>query len=286
MASKSGSKSGASASGSGGANLQDLLHGAQASGVLTQAALNSINVVDLGDAFDDMGVDIEAIDSNEVFLIVGCVDNSYSIQQHNNTNAVIKGYNGYLDSLDDSESTADFLIATFYVNRGLMQTYTPLKQAWRLNDVNYVPDGGTPLYDQAITLGAFAGAKYQEITATGASCRGVLFFLGDGKDEGSRAKAKQAADVLTPLQGQERFQVIAMGVQDKPIDKGGTDFYQVYGAMGVRRNLILPVSADPSSLRRAFGVMSRATKHASQGGSLSGGLGGFGTAGDPAAGTP
>jgi hypothetical protein len=253
-------------------NLKDLLNGAQDDGLLDQSALYALNVVDLGATIqDNLGIDPDSIDSTEVFGLFALIDDSTSIRFAGNTQVVRDGYNGVLDSLMKSQSRDDILVSTTMLNSGVFQAPVALPNAKRL-DNTYNPQGWTPLYDRTLDLGALATIKRQEFRNTGANFRGVLLLVSDGNDEGSKANAKRVAALLTSLQAQEVFQVIALGIND-----GRTDFKAVFGEMGVLPNLILTVDNDPHSIREAFGVVSRATVSASQGGSLSqSGLGGFG----------
>ena len=254
-------------------DLQQLLGDAKDEGLLDQAALDSLNVVDLGATIqDNLGVDPNAIDSTEVFGLFGLIDDSTSIKLAGNTDVVRNGYNGLLDALTSSQSRDDIIVAMMMLNAGIVEMPTPLVNARRL-DAKYNPKGQTPLYDRTMELAALATLKHQEFAATGASFRGVLLIVSDGADYGSQKTPASVRPVLSALQAQEVFQVIALGIND-----GYTDFKRVFSEMGVMPENILTVNNDPSSIREAFGVVSRASVSASQGGSVSqsGGLGGFG----------
>jgi len=254
-------------------DLQDLLGGAKDEGLLDQAALDVLNVVDLGATIqDNLGVDPNAIDSTEVFGMFSLIDDSSSIADAGNTPVVRNGYNSLLDALTSSQSRDDIIVTTLMLNKGLTQAPTPLTGVKRLGQ-EYQPYGCTPLYDKALELAALATLKHQEFAATGASFRGVLLIVSDGADYGSQKTPASVRPVLSALQAQEVFQVIALGIND-----GYTDFKRVFSEMGVMPENILTVNNDPSSIREAFGVVSRASVSASQGGSVSqsGGLGGFG----------
>lgn len=255
-------------------NLQDLLNDAKDDGLLDQNAADAlINVVDLGQTIqDNLGVSAVDIDSTEVFGLFTLIDDSGSIRFTGNTQVVRDGYNGIVEALKKSASRDDIINTVMLLNAGVFQPPVALENS-RLLDHTFNPSGGTPLYDKTLELSALATLKRQEFAATGASFRGVLLLISDGKDEGSRNSVKKVRPVLDSLQQQEVFQVIALGIDD-----GHTDFNAVFREMGVLPENILTVSSDPSSIRKAFGVVSRATLSASQGGSVSksGGLGGFG----------
>lgn len=255
-------------------NLQDLLNDAKDDGFLDQNAADALNVVDLGQTIqDNLGVSADDIDSTEVFALFSLLDDSSSIRFAGNTQVVRDGYNSIIEALKKSASRDDIINTAMMLNSGIFQPPAALASSLLLDSHNYNPNGGTPLYDKTLELAALATLKRQEFAATGASFRAVLLIVSDGEDQGSRATPKKVRPVLNSLQQQEVFQVIALGIDD-----GHTDFTSIFTEMGVLPENILTVNSDPSSIRKAFGVVSRATVSASQGGSVSqsGGLGGFG----------
>lgn len=255
-------------------NLQDLLNGAQDDGFLDPNAANALQTVDLGQMIQgNLGISADDIDSNEVFGLFILLDDSTSIRMGGNTQIMRDGYNMILDALVKSGSRDDIIVSTMTLNGGILQPPTALVNAIRLDSKNYNPSGGTPLFDQSLTTGALVTAKRQEFASTGASFRGVVLIASDGEDVGSRSNPRQVKAVLDSLQAQEVIQVLALGIDD-----GHTNFQAVFESMGVLPENVLTVNSDPSSIRKAFGVISRATVAASQGGSVSqsGGLGGFG----------
>jgi len=252
--------------------LSTLLKGAKDDGLVTAAGMQAFSIVDLGDEIaDNLGVTPDLVDTSEVFAFFGVVDDSGSIRWKGNTAIVRDGYNGILDALTKSKSRDDIIVGATLLNGGMLHPVCALKDAKRL-DSHFNPNGGTPLYDRMVQTCELVVRKCKEFQDTGASFKGVIVLVTDGNDEGSDAKAQHVKDVLEPLLAREIISVVALGIND-----GSTDFRKVFVDMGIPDNLILTVNDDPSSIRRAFGVVSRATNAASQGASLSqSGLGGFG----------
>jgi hypothetical protein len=253
-------------------NLQELLKGAQEDGLIGTAALATMNIVDMGVRIQDsLGIDASLIDSSEVFGLFAVVDDSSSIETAGNTPVVRDGYNSVLDALMASQTRDDILVSTMLLNGGMIQPPVALANAQRLG-MDYRPSGTTPLYDRTIEMCMLAAAKYKEISQTGSIFRGVIWLTSDGADVGSRASPQHVRPWIEKMRQFEVFQVLALGIED-----GHTDFKAVFEAMGVLPDSILTVKNDPSSIRKAFGVVSRASASASQGGSVSrsGGLAGF-----------
>jgi hypothetical protein len=253
-------------------SLNGILNGAKKDGLVTAAGIQAFNIVDLGDEIsDNLGISPDLVDALEVFAFFGVVDDSGSIRFSGNTDVVKAGYNGILEALTKSNSRDDIIVGATLLNGGSLHPTCALKDAKRL-DSHFNPGGGTPLYDRVIQTCELVVLKCKEFQDTGASFKGVIVIVTDGNDQGSRAGVQHVKAALEPLLAKEIVSVVALGISD-----GSTDFRKVFQSMGIPDNLILTVNDDPSSIRKAFGVVSRATAAASQGASLSQtGLGGFG----------
>lgn len=256
------------------ADLNSVLGGALNDGLITPEGLQVFGAVsDLGQEIaDNLGVTPDLVDSSQVFAFFGVIDDSGSIQFAGNTQVVIDGYNGILDALVKSGARDETIVGATLFNGGVLHPVCALGDAKRLNTGNYLPGGTTPLFDRVIQTCQLVVQKCDEFQDTGASFKGVVVIVTDGNDVGSRSTAADVKAVLQPLLKSEVVSVVALGISD-----GTTDFRTVFTSMGIPDGLVLTINDDPSSVRRAFGVVSRATAAASQGASLSQtGLGGFG----------
>ena len=248
------------------------LQGATNTGLVTAAGLEAFNIANFGDEIaDNLGVSPDLVDSSEVFAFFGVIDDSGSIRFKGNTDRVRQGYNGILDALHASKSRDEIIVSATLLNHGVFHPVCALRDAKRLDD-HFTPNGGTPLFDRVIQTCELVARKCQEFQDTGASFKGVMVVVTDGNDEGSRASVGHVRAALEPLLAREIISVVALAIED-----GSTNYRAVFRAMGIPDNLIITINDDPSAIRRAFGVVSRATAAASQGASLSQvGLGGFG----------
>lgn len=256
------------------ADLNSVLGGALNDGLVTPEGLQVFgSVSDLGQEIaDNLGVTPDLIDSSQVFAFFGVIDDSGSIRAAGNTQVVIDGYNGILDALVKSGARDETIVGATLFNGGVFHPVCALGDARRLDTSNYFPNGTTPLFDRVVQTCQLVMQKCDEFQDTGASFKGVVVIVTDGEDVGSRASASDAKAVLQPLLAHEVVSVVALGISN-----GSTDFRSVFASMGIPDSLVLTINDDPSSVRRAFGVVSRATAAASQGASLSQtGLGGFG----------
>ncbi len=264
-------------------NLNDLLGGAG----LDDGATNGLQLT-----IDDLGADIMAglgdvsvddIGASEALLVTLLLDNSGSIRfAHGNSDAVRTGHNSMLDALAASKQSAAVLVSCRYLepeastgNSTVLYPYRTLSGAVRLDNSNYNPNGGTPLYDQiAVTLASVA-AKMAEFEDGGVAARAVTVIVTDGADMHSRThRAHSVRPIVEGLLRTEAHIVACMGIDD-----GQTNFTRVFTEIGIPPEWILTPGSSPSEIRKAFAVVSQSAVRASQaaGATFSSvALGGFG----------
>lgn len=242
------------------ANLKSLFGSAVAAGDLTPAAAKVLALPDYGAQIQaGLGVKVDDVPASEVFLVGVLIDDSGSIRFASNAAAVRDGHNGVVDALKASKQGMGILAHCRYLNGTILYEVVPLDQAVTMTPKNYDPNGGTPLYDQAIVLLGTIAAKAQEFADAGVVCRTATLLVTDGNDEHSKARVSDVKKVVDALLRAERHIVAGLGVDD-----GSTDFRDVFKAMGIRDEWILTPGNTPSEIRRAFQVFSRSAVRASQ----------------------
>ncbi len=242
-------------------NLNNLFQNAQDEGLLSQASMQALNIIDIGAQIQaGLGINVDDVTASEVVLITIMPDDSGSIRFSGNTQAVRGGHNSVLDALIDSPQQDNILIHTRYLNGFVLFPYLPLPQAVRMDTKNYNPNLGTPLYDQTLVLLGTVLAKSQELADNGVPVRTITLIITDGSDEGSRrANAKDVAAVVEDMLKSENHIIAAMG-----IDNEYTNFNQVFQTMGIRDEWILTPGNSESEIRQAFQIFSQSVIQASQ----------------------
>jgi hypothetical protein len=243
-------------------DLKKLLDDAHDQGALSARSLAALDVVDVGAQIQaGLGVTIDDVAASEVVLVTMMPDDSQSIAQAGNTDAVRDGHNFVLDALRESRQSGEVLAHTRYLNGEVLCPYVALDHAVKLTPANYQPRLATPLYDQTVvTLGTVI-AKSQELAQAGIAVRTVTLLITDGADYGStRMKPADVKALVDDMLAQEHHIVAAMGISD-----GGTDFRAVFRAMGIPDRWVLTPGNSASEIRRAFAVFSRSAIRASQG---------------------
>jgi hypothetical protein len=250
--------------------VKKLLAGAHDQGQLSARALAALDVVDVGAQIQaGLGVTIDDVAASEVVLVTMMPDDSQSIAQANNTDAVRDGHNFVLDALAGSKQSGEVLAHTRYLNGHVLCPYTALDHAVAMTPANYDPRLGTPLFDQACVLLGTVIAKSQELSQAGIAVRTVTLIITDGGDYGStRMKPADIKAIIDDMVAHEHHIVAAMGISD-----GTTDFRAVFRAMGIPDRWVLTPGNTAGEIRRAFAVFSQSAVRASQGAQIQ--LGGF-----------
>jgi hypothetical protein len=247
--------------------VKKLLEDARSTGALSAKSLATLDVVDVGAQIQSgLGVSIDDVAASEVVLLTMMPDDSGSISAAHNTDSVIDGHNFVVEALARSKQSGEVLAHTRYLNGHVLFPYTQLAHAKQMNDKNYDPRLGTPLFDQSVVLLGTVVAKAQELAQAGIAVRTVTLIITDGGDYGSqRCRPADVAALVADMLAQENHIVAAMGIND-----GTTDFRAVFRSMGIPDRWILTPGNSASEIRRAFQVFSQSAVRAAAGVQLGG----------------
>ncbi len=248
----------------------DLLNDAHKTGTLSAKSLLTLDVVDLGAQIQaGLGVAVDDVAASEVVLVTMMPDDSNSIAWARNTAAVRSGHNLVLEALRRSRQAGEVFAHCRYLNGDVLYPYVALADAIEMDEHNYDPCHGTPLYDQAVVLLGTVIAKTAELAQAGVPVRTVTLLITDGGDYGStRCGPKEVRALVTDMLAQENHVVAAMGISD-----GTTDFQKVFRDMGIPDRWILTPGNSATEIRKAFQVFSQSAVAVSSGAAFVGGFG-------------
>ncbi|WP_299412209.1 hypothetical protein [Acaryochloris sp. IP29b_bin.148] len=253
-------------------NLNALFQAAQADGVLSNTSMQTLNIVDIGAQIQaGLGTPVDDVMASEVVLVTIMPDDSGSIRFAGNGAVVRAGHNTVLDTLATSPQQDQILVHNRYLNGQVLYPYCPVDQAIRMDQHNYDPNLGTPLYDQTLVLLATVLAKAQSFIENGVPVRTVSLIITDGADAHSRHSARKVKGMVEDMLRTEDHIIAAMGIED-----GQTDFKQVFREMGLRDQWILTPGNSQNEIRKAFQLFSQSALRASQSAASFNSLGGFG----------
>ncbi|EKD66617.1 MAG: hypothetical protein ACD_49C00029G0045 [uncultured bacterium (gcode 4)] len=265
------------------ANLNKLFQGAAEEGMISQGTANMLSLVDVGTQIQaGLGTNIDDVDASEVTLVAMLIDDSGSIRFANNAQAVRDGHNLVIDSIAGARQSGKTLVHTRYMNGHVLYPFITVDQAVKMDNHNYNPMGGTPLYDQTVIILGTLMAEMLRYMDNGVPCRAILGVITDGNDEGSEkfrdpAKVKKVIDDV--LMSELSCIISAMGIDDG----GRTDFTKVFQGMGVRDEWIHDPKKfntkeeNESAIRKMFQMFSRSAVRASQSAGNFASMGGFAT---------
>ncbi len=249
------------------ANVSQLLKGAAASGELSPRSLAIVNVSDIGAQIQaGLGISVDDVETGEVVVLTILVDDSGSIRFAGNSQVMRDGHNMVIKELGDAKQVGSVIASTRYFNGFILFPYSPLSQAVLMDDRNYNPNGGTPLYDQSAVTLASVIAKRQEFADAGVQCRTITLLTTDGNDEhspksmgGRGTTPADVASIVKDMLMAEMHIIAAMGIDD-----GKTNFRKVFGEMGIPEQWILTPGNRGKDIRAAFRLFSQSAVRASQ----------------------
>lgn len=199
----------------------------------------------------------EPATGSELLLVSILVDDSTSVAT--NLNEIGFGYDQMLEALRAEPSTAEVLVLTTLLNRGVVTPFTPLSQISALSKQGYsgarlFPQ--TPLYRRGvITLGSVM-VKAQEEEARGAAVRTFTLLISDAED--NRSDDITAAHVRIVVKDMLEFasnhMVFGMGVGER------VNFYEIFGAMGIPRKWIFSAGIGVDELGEKFQEITKQLK--------------------------
>lgn len=260
---------------------------AEEDGAISPETAQAIQLTNLGGEIQTgMGIEVDDVTASEVVLVTIMPDDSGSISviredPTDRSSPIIgpqlirDGHNGVFEALKTSKQNDGILMHTRYLNGQVLYPYTPLDGVIMMDDQNFDPSLGTPLYDQSVITLSTVVAKAQEFEDNGVPCRTITLLISDGADMHSRRQsASSVAHLVDDMHSSENHIIMAMGIDD-----GDTDFHKVFTDMGILPRNILTPGTTKSEMRSAFQVFSQSAVRASQGaaGFSKVALGGFGT---------
>lgn len=245
-------------------------------GDLSMQSMQILGTLDIGAQIQaGLGVAAEDVAASEVLLVTQMPDDSGSIRFAKNTQLVRDGHNQVIEALKGTKQKDGMLAHTRYLNGNVLFPYRKLDEAVLMDNKNYDPNEGTPLYDQTVVLLGTVLAKWKEFQDVGVPCRTITLLITDGADQHSRGGPNEVRALVQDMLRKEVHIIAAMGIHDP---QAPADFKAVFKDMGIRDEWILTPGNSPSEIRKAFQVFSQSAVRASQNAASfsKAALGGFG----------
>ena len=245
-------------------DVQTLLAQAATSGIVSEATSGVLGgymgpVVIAGAS----GTNPDDIMATEVTLITVLIDRSGSIRSGGLEKPVRDGFNSLIDALAGSKENDSILVATWLFDdkESVLHSFTPVKDAVRLDTKNYSGRGMTALYETWMKAITSHVAYATTLRNSGTPVRNVVVVVTDGFDTSSmKANEAVCSKTNTDLLRSETFVLAFVGVGEEG------DFRTIARKMGIPDNCILvQQSTTPSDVRKTFELVSKSALRVSQG---------------------
>jgi hypothetical protein len=208
---------------------------------------------------------LEASARPATLLVTFMPDDSGSINSYGNAPAIRRGHNEYLEGF--AESPANILVRTRYLNGTELFDFRKPKDAVRMDERNYDPHQGTPLFDQTFAVlqevlsaaAVYADQHKDEAVFT------MTFIMTDGADTGSGRKAEDVRPIVERMFASGRHVVAGIGVRD-----GLTDFPSIFRSMGIPEQWIKVLERAEGDIVKGMTQVAHTTRSVVDAGSFIG----------------
>lgn len=200
------------------------------------------------------------LQQNEVLLVLLLVDDSGSIRGSGNTQAVIDGYNGFLEALQGSPG--EVRVKTMFLNNDVDTPFQHPSEVQPLSGETYRPNQSTPLYLRSVAALRAMLAEAREGADRGIVVRTMTIIFTDGDD--NQSGGTSASDVKTIVDVMMTTGTHIVGAC--AVHDGGTNFWHVFMSMGIPEHWVKVLKNDPQEIRSSFRDVGNSTSFASRDG--------------------
>jgi hypothetical protein len=204
-----------------------------------------------------LGRPVGVIHAAKSTLFAEVVDDSSSIDEFNNTQAVMDGRNEVINALRGANSLQrdGLSVLTIRMNAGPLDTqnlFLGIMDVPLLDHSNYRSSGVTPLYQRTVEAALLLIAAAEAQLRKGVKSSLLLHIITDGEDVpldarsgGKHTTPAEVAKVLEDLRRREDSLIRATGIPGNR----RIDFHQVFGAMGILPAEIVDIQAGTQADR-------------------------------------
>lgn len=189
--------------------------------------------------------------TKDIFLVMLLLDDSGSIEEAGNTQAVIDGYNLFVEELKNA--LGEVRVKTVFLNgygRPAMPFQLP-REMEALSSQTYRPAGYTPLFSRSLEALNQVDFEARQLTLQGFTVRTMTLIFTDGCDNASgNTIAWHVKRVVSPMLSSGMHIVGGCAVND-----GCTNFWQVFASMGIPEHWIKVLKNNPTAVQEGVSQM-------------------------------
>jgi len=195
--------------------------------------------------------------TKEILLVLLLVDDSGSIEGSRNTQAVIDGYNGFVEALKNAPG--EVRIKTMFLNNKRDIPFQHPKEVEPLSRQTYRPTEQTPLFLRSVQALAHVINEAKDLSAQSITVRTMTFIFTDGDDNQSGLITASNVKVVVDVMLTTGTHVVG----GCAANDGRTNFWHVFASMGIPEQWVKVLKNDPSEVRESMTQMGTMASRAS-----------------------
>lgn len=197
------------------------------------------------------------VQNKEVLLVLLLLDDSGSIEGSRNTQAVIDGYNGFIEAL--RSAPGEVRVKTMFLNSKVETPFQHPNEVQSLSQQTYRPTGNTPLFIRSTQALDHVIKEAQDLTREGMVVRTMTFIFTDGGD--NQSNGINASHIKTMVDVMLTTGTHVVG--GCAVNDGRTNFWQVFASMGIPEKWVKVLKNDAQEIRESVSQMGTMASQAS-----------------------
>lgn len=195
--------------------------------------------------------------TKEILLVLFLVDDSGSIEGSNNTQAVIDGYNGFVEALKNAPG--EVRIKTMFLNNKRDIPFQHPQEVESLSRQTYRPTEQTPLFLRSTQALDYIINEARDLTKQGLTVRTMSFIFTDGGDNQSGLITASHVKLVVDVMLTTGTHIVG----GCAVNDGQTNFWQVFASMGIPEQWVKVLKNNPTEVRDGMSQMGTMASHAS-----------------------
>jgi len=193
----------------------------------------------------------------EILLVLLLLDDSGSIEHSGNTQAVIDGYNGFIEALKGA--LGEVRIKTMFLNNMVETPFQNPNEVHQLTWRTYRPANRTPLYLRSIQALDVIIKESRDLARNGTIVRTMTFIFTDGGDNESEGIKSTNVKIMVDMM----LTTGTHSIGGCAVNDGHTNFWQVFASMGIPEHWIKVLKNDPNEISEGMAQMGQSVSDAS-----------------------
>jgi len=199
----------------------------------------------------------QQLQAKEVLLVLLLLDDSGSIESSRNTQAVIDGYNGFIEALKGAPGQVR--IKTMFLNIKVDLPFQHPNEVQPLTRQTYRPTEYTPLFLRSTQALDSVIKESQDLVREGMVVRTMTFIFTDGGDNQSKSINASHVKIIVDVMLTTGTHVVG----GCAVNDGCTNFWKVFASMGIPEQWVKVLRNDAAEIQENVSQMGTMASQAS-----------------------